>query len=87
MYFRESVLYTLIYTHILLKYYGVNPVGVRAMSMALNCNQYVRRLDLTSNFLSEDACYHLGQMLRENVALQELVFCECRYELLEIINF
>nr|XP_032511383.1 leucine-rich repeat-containing protein 74B-like [Danaus plexippus plexippus] len=63
-----------------LRYYGVNPVGVRAMSMALNCNQYVRRLDLTSNFLSEDACYHLGQMLRENVALQELVFCECRLQ-------
>ncbi|CAG9560184.1 unnamed protein product [Danaus chrysippus] len=63
-----------------LRYYGVNPVGVRAMSMALNCNQYVRRLDLTSNFLTEDACYHLGQMLRENVVLQELVLCECRVQ-------
>ncbi|XP_047527225.1 leucine-rich repeat-containing protein 74B-like [Vanessa atalanta] len=61
-----------------LKYYGVNPHGVRAMSIALTYNRYVRRIDLTSNYLSEDACYHLGQMLGDNVAVQELILSRCR---------
>ncbi|CAH0727984.1 unnamed protein product, partial [Brenthis ino] len=63
-----------------LKYYGVNPNNVRAMSMALTYNRYVRRLDLTSNFLNDDACYHLGQMLGENMALQEVILSGCRIQ-------
>ncbi|CAH2991980.1 unnamed protein product [Chilo suppressalis] len=63
-----------------LKYYCVNPVGVRAMSLALLRNTAVKHLDLTSNFLNEDACYHLGQLLGENVTLQELVLSSCKIE-------
>ncbi|XP_050342331.1 leucine-rich repeat-containing protein 74B-like [Nymphalis io] len=63
-----------------LKYYGVNPIGVRAMSIALTYNRYVKRLDLTSNFLTEDACYHLGQMLGDNVSVQELILSRCRIQ-------
>ncbi|XP_045446608.1 leucine-rich repeat-containing protein 74A-like [Melitaea cinxia] len=63
-----------------LKYYGVNPNSVRAMTMALTNNRYVRRLDLSSNFLNDDACYHLGQMMGENIILQELILSGCRIQ-------
>ncbi|XP_072940815.1 uncharacterized protein [Epargyreus clarus] len=63
--------------HINLKYYGVNPIGVRAMCLALTYNRYVRRLDLTSNLLDADACYHLGRLLGESLALQEVVLSSC----------
>ncbi|XP_037298999.1 uncharacterized protein LOC119190696 [Manduca sexta] len=62
-----------------LKYYGVNSVGVRAMTLALANNKYVKRLDLTGSFLSLDACYHLGQLLGDSFALKELVLCNCKY--------
>ncbi|XP_050678059.1 leucine-rich repeat-containing protein 74A-like isoform X1 [Leptidea sinapis] len=61
-----------------LKYYGVNPGGVRAMCLALHLNNIVVRLDLSSNFLNKDACYHLGQMLADNYTMQELVLSGCR---------
>ncbi|KAJ8732506.1 hypothetical protein PYW07_015105 [Mythimna separata] len=61
-----------------LKYYGVNPVAVRAMCLALARNQNVTRLDLTSNFLDHyDATYHLGEMLGYQNALTELVLSGC----------
>ncbi|KAJ8732269.1 hypothetical protein PYW08_014999 [Mythimna loreyi] len=61
-----------------LRFYGVNPAGVRAMSMALARNQTVRRLDLTSNFLDHlDATYHIGQMLGHQNALTELILSGC----------
>ncbi|KAG6463410.1 leucine-rich repeat-containing protein 74A isoform X2 [Manduca sexta] len=63
-----------------LKYYAVNPRGVRAMAMALSNNKYVKRLDLTGSFLNLDACYHLGQLLGESFALQELVLCSCKLQ-------
>ncbi|KAL0840655.1 hypothetical protein ABMA28_015851 [Loxostege sticticalis] len=63
-----------------LKYYGVNPVGVRAMSLALSYNNFVRRLDLTSNFLDNDACYHIGQLLSVNTTLQELILSGCKLQ-------
>ncbi|CAG4936859.1 unnamed protein product [Colias eurytheme] len=63
-----------------LKYYGVNPIGMRAMCKALYYNNNVVRLDLTSNFLDNDACYHLGQLIAENTVLQELVLCGCRIQ-------
>ncbi|XP_038210465.1 leucine-rich repeat-containing protein 74B-like [Zerene cesonia] len=63
-----------------LKYYGVNPIGVQAMCKALSYNNNVVRLDLTSNFLDNDACYHLGQLLGENTVLQELILSGCRIQ-------
>ncbi|XP_063821188.1 leucine-rich repeat-containing protein 74B-like [Ostrinia nubilalis] len=61
-----------------LRYYGVNPVGIRAMCLSLSYNNHVRRLDLTSNFLDNDACYHLGVLLGENATLQELILSGCK---------
>ncbi|XP_028026476.1 leucine-rich repeat-containing protein 74B-like [Bombyx mandarina] len=61
-----------------LQYYGVNPVGVRAMCLSLTNNKYVKRLDLSYNQLSEDACYHLGELLGDNFNLKELVLTGCR---------
>lgn len=60
-----------------LKYYCVNPFGVRAMAMALQFNRQVKVLDLTENFLNDDACYHLGQMLTTNSVLHELNLSGC----------
>lgn len=61
-----------------LSYYGVNPMGVRAMAMALQYNKSVKRFKLTDNFLNDDAAYHLGQMLVTNTTLQELDLTGCR---------
>lgn len=61
-----------------LKYYCVDPVGVRPISIALTLNRYVKVLDLTDNFLNYDACYHLGEMLSRNTFLQELNLSGCR---------
>lgn len=49
------------------------------MSLALSYNNFVRRLDLTSNFLDNDACYHIGQLLSVNTTLQELILSGCKY--------
>lgn len=61
-----------------LKYYCVNPTGVRAMAIALQYNRHVKILDFTDNFLTDDACYHLGQMLSSNACLRELNMSGCR---------
>ncbi|XP_068629606.1 leucine-rich repeat-containing protein 74A-like [Battus philenor] len=60
-----------------LKYYGVNPNGVRAMAIALQHNRTVTSLDFTDNFLNDDACFHLSQMLITNSVLQELNLTGC----------
>lgn len=61
-----------------LKYYCVQPFGVRAMAMALSNNQNVTSFDLTDNFLNDDACFHLGEMLTSNSTLSELILSGCR---------
>lgn len=63
---------------ICLSYYGVNPLGIRPMAIALQYNRSVKRFDLTDNFLDNDACYHLGHMLNSNVTLKELILNGCR---------
>lgn len=61
-----------------LRYYCVNPKGVRAMAMALRYNKYVKTLNLTDNFLNDDASYHLGHMLVDNTGLENLCLSGCR---------
>lgn len=61
-----------------LSYYCVNHKGVIAMAAALQHNKYVRELNLTDNFLNDDACYHLGQMLKSNITLEDLNLTGCR---------
>ncbi|CAH2086046.1 unnamed protein product [Euphydryas editha] len=61
-----------------LRYYGVDPFGVRAMASALQYNKYVKTLNLTDNFLNDDACFHLGEMLISNSTLSELNLTGCR---------
>lgn len=69
---------SLLTAEINLSFYGVNPNGVRPMAMALLYNRTVRRLDLTDNFLNNDACYHLARLLMINSTLKELVLSGCR---------
>lgn len=61
-----------------LRYYGVNPNSVRCMGIAMKFNNFVKVLNLTDNFLNNDACYHLGEMLTTNSCLRELNLCGCR---------
>ncbi|XP_053623591.1 leucine-rich repeat-containing protein 74B-like [Plodia interpunctella] len=61
-----------------LKYYCVSPTGVRAMATALEANRTVTCLNLTGNFLNQDACFHLGEMLIKNTSLVELNLSGCR---------
>lgn len=62
----------LVTSEINLSYYCVSPTHMRAMARALQYNQTVSVLTLTDNFLSLDACYHLGQMLTCNNTLRDL---------------
>lgn len=61
-----------------LRYYCVNPRSVRAMAMALQYNPYVRSLILIDNFLTDDSCFHLSDMLLTNNTLTELNLQGCR---------
>lgn len=61
-----------------LKYYGVNPAGFRAMAMAMKLNRIVKVFDLTDNWISNDGCFHLGEMLVDNITLTELNLTGCR---------
>ena len=68
----------LLESHIDLKYYCINPNGVRAMAKALQDNMTVESLDFTDNFLNNDACYHLGDMLISNTTITEINLRGCR---------
>lgn len=70
--------YNLLNPTINLSYYCVSQEGVRIMARALQFNRHVRRFDLTDTFLNVDACYHLGQMIKVNSYLQELILNGCR---------
>lgn len=61
-----------------LKYYGVSQMGFRAIAKSLKNNKHVKGLDLTDNWIYEDGCYHLGEMLMENITLKELNLFGCR---------
>ncbi|KPJ04997.1 Uncharacterized protein C14orf166B [Papilio xuthus] len=61
-----------------LKYYCVDPYGVKAMAMALRNNKNVTSIDFTDNFLNDDACFHLGEMLVTNLVMRELNLTGCR---------
>lgn len=61
-----------------LSYYGISPLGFRPIAMALKLNRIVKVLDLTSNFISQDGCVHLGEMLGSNKSLKELILSGCR---------
>ncbi|XP_028158113.1 leucine-rich repeat-containing protein 74B-like [Ostrinia furnacalis] len=61
-----------------LKYYGISLLGFRPIAMALKLNRNVTVLDLTDNWISVDGCFHLGEMLVDNVTLKELNLTGCR---------
>ncbi|XP_068630116.1 leucine-rich repeat-containing protein 74B-like [Battus philenor] len=61
-----------------LRYYGVTQAAFRIIAMSLKLNKYVTILDLTDNWIGEDGCFHLGQMLAENCTLKVLILYGCR---------
>ncbi|XP_063379496.1 leucine-rich repeat-containing protein 74B-like [Cydia fagiglandana] len=61
-----------------LSYYCVNPYGIQAMTKSLINNKTLTSINLTDNFLNDDACFHLGEMLTTNTILTELNLAGCR---------
>ncbi|XP_063379375.1 leucine-rich repeat-containing protein 74B-like [Cydia fagiglandana] len=61
-----------------MSYYCVNPNGIRAMTKSLVNNKTLTSIDLTDNFLNDDACFHLGELLTTNTILTELNLAGCR---------
>lgn len=61
-----------------LKYYGVNPAGFRSIALSMKLNRIVKVLDLTDNWIGDDGCFHLGEMLVDNITLTELNLSGCR---------
>lgn len=68
----------LLTTVIDLSYYCVNSQGVRAMCLALSKNRTVKTLSFAENFLSIDACYHLGDLFLSNQTITELNLSLCK---------
>ncbi|KAI5645890.1 ecdysteroid kinase domain-containing protein [Phthorimaea operculella] len=68
----------LLKSHMNMNYYGISPYGWRPMAMALKKNRIVQTIDFTSNFISIDGCYHIGDMLSNNFTITELNFTGCR---------
>ncbi|CAB3235026.1 unnamed protein product [Arctia plantaginis] len=73
-------------SEISLSYYGVDPTAIRAMAMALQFNKHVHVFNLTDNFLTDDSCFHLSQMLKTNTTLKELNLTGCRIGTSGLIN-
>ncbi|XP_076392049.1 uncharacterized protein LOC100877744 isoform X2 [Megachile rotundata] len=61
-----------------LQYYGVNSRIIRPLCEALMKNHSVETVDLTGNWLSEDACYHLNDLLRTNNVITTLLLAGCQ---------
>lgn len=61
-----------------LKYYGIDPKAFRAIGMALSRNKNVKVLDLTDNWINNDGCYHLGEMLLSNSTICKINLSGCR---------
>nr|XP_034176814.1 uncharacterized protein LOC117602658 [Osmia lignaria] len=60
-----------------LQYYGVNSAIIRPLCEALMNNPSVETINLTGNWLSEDACYHLNDLLTKNNIITTLFLSGC----------
>ncbi|XP_076283023.1 uncharacterized protein LOC143210234 [Lasioglossum baleicum] len=61
-----------------LQYYGINPRIVRPLCEALMYNHTVEVVNLTGNWLSEDSCYHLNELLETSNTIRILLLAGCR---------
>ncbi|XP_053985512.1 leucine-rich repeat-containing protein 74B-like [Hylaeus volcanicus] len=68
----------LLSSEINLQYYGVDPRIIRPLCEALMENTTVQTINLTENWLSEDACYHLTDLLLRNSFVNTLLLSGCR---------
>ncbi|XP_050590529.1 uncharacterized protein LOC126922207 [Bombus affinis] len=61
-----------------LQYYGIDCRAIRPLCKALMKNPFVHTINLTGNWLSEDACYHLNELLLKNNMIHTLVLSGCK---------
>ncbi|CAK9808007.1 Leucine-rich repeat-containing protein 74B [Anthophora plagiata] len=61
-----------------LQYYGIDSRAIRPLCEALMNNPFVHTINLTGNWLSKDAWYHLSTLLRTNNIIHTLVLSGCK---------
>ncbi|XP_028522405.1 protein NLRC3-like [Apis cerana] len=61
-----------------LQYYGLDSRIIKPLSEALMKNPTVNTINLTGNWLSEDACYHLNELLLKNNIIHTLLLSGCK---------
>ncbi|KAL5008535.1 hypothetical protein ScPMuIL_014116 [Solemya velum] len=59
-----------------LRYYGLGPLGAKAISVPLKSNIRINRLDLEGNWLGSRGCKFLANMFMENVYITVLYLAE-----------
>ncbi|XP_047115943.1 leucine-rich repeat-containing protein 74B-like [Schistocerca piceifrons] len=69
---------SLLGTKVNFRYYGLNPISVRAIAESLMHNKTVTEVDLEDNWLTRDAAFHLGEMLKVNETITRLSLRGCR---------
>ncbi|KAK3094145.1 hypothetical protein FSP39_024708 [Pinctada imbricata] len=63
-------------THLVMKFHGLGPMGMRAMSGQLEINTVTEKIDLEGNFILSEGALYLTKVLRENVYVTELILCD-----------
>ncbi|XP_041354187.1 leucine-rich repeat-containing protein 74B-like [Gigantopelta aegis] len=63
-----------------LKHHGLGPVAMKALSIPLEINTVIEKIDLEGNGIEAEGTIHLCRVLRENVYVTDLVLSENKIE-------
>ncbi|KAK2576460.1 hypothetical protein KPH14_005791 [Odynerus spinipes] len=60
-----------------LRFYGIDSRIVEIICYAVQNNASIQTIDMTDNWLTKAACYHLGELLKKNTLIN-LILSKCR---------
>lgn len=63
-------------TELVMKYHGLGPLGVKAMSDPLEINTTIEKMDLEGNYILGIGAVYLSRVLKDNVYVTELILSE-----------
>ncbi|XP_045175359.2 leucine-rich repeat-containing protein 74B-like isoform X2 [Mercenaria mercenaria] len=63
-------------TELIMKYHGLGPLGVKAMSDPLEINTTIEKMDLEGNYILGIGTNYLSKVLKDNVYVTELILSE-----------